>query len=365
MKINAAIARSENEKLSIEEVELRSPKPTEALVRIIATGICHTDAEAIKGKSVPLPTVLGHEGAGVIEEVGKEVVGIEPGDHVVLSYSYCGQCDECLRHHPYLCEQFGKLNFGGVSLEGGHPIHQNNQTLSTFFGQSSFASYSIVHQNNIVKVDKDVDLFLLGPLACGFQTGSGTVMNSLDINPEDTLTIFGAGAVGLSAVMAAKIIGVKTIIAVDIHDNRLEMAKELGATHIVHNDNTHHLAKKIKSITNGGVHYGFETTGISSVVEQAIGALKRGGQLEKVGTTQGKPLNITNDVLKEGKTVRSVIQGDSIPQEHIPKLIDYYKKGEFPIDKLIQFYNFEDINQAFADSASGKVIKPVVRIGEV
>lgn len=363
MKVIAAVVHETNEALKIEEVELMEPKADEVLIKIVATGVCHTDAESINGRGAPFPAVLGHEGAGIIEKVGASVTNVTPGDHVVLSYSYCGECSQCLTGHQNLCERTVELNFGGKSKDGSNRIHQHEHPVSTFFGQSSFATYSIANKNNVVKVDKEVDLALLGPLGCGIQTGSGTVMNSLRPEPGTSIAIYGGGAVGLSAVMAAKIMGLKHIIVVDLHENRLELAKELGATHTL-NGKEVDVVKEIKEITDGGVQYAIETTGAAPVIKQSIHALRVSGTVSIVGMGGDVMINFTNDILMEGKRVIGTVQGDSVPQIHIPRLVQYYKEGKFPFDKLVKFYDFEDINQAFEDSKIGVTIKPIVRISK-
>ncbi len=364
MKIQAAVVHNEGESLKIEEVELAEPGADEVLVRIVATGVCHTDAESINGRGAPFPAVLGHEGAGVVEKVGSGVTNIQTEDHVVLSYAYCGVCSQCLTGHQNLCERTVELNFGGKSMDGKNRIHQHDHSVSSFFGQSSFATYSIANKNNVVKVDKDVDLALLGPLGCGIQTGSGTVMNTLRPEPGTSLAIYGGGAVGLSAVMAANLMGLKHIIVVDLHQNRLDLAKELGATHVL-NGKEVDVVEEIRNITNGGVHYGIETTGATQVIIQSVQALRVSGTVAIVGMGGDVSLNFTKDILMEGKKVMGAVQGDSIPQLHIPKLIQYYKEGKFPFDKLIKFYDFEDINTAFEESKSGLTLKPVVRIAKM
>lgn len=235
MQIKAAVTKSKGAKFNIETINLDEPKAEEVLIRIVASGICHTDMVARDQEyPVPLPAVLGHEGSGIIEKVGQSVTSLAPGDHVVMGFAHCGKCSQCLSGHPYVCERFFDLNFVG-KMEDGTCRHHNhdNEGLSNFFGQSSFGTYTVANERNVVKVDKEVDLALLGPLGCGIQTGSGAVLNRLQPETGSSIAVFGAGAVGLSALMAAKAISCGTIIAVDIHENRLELAKELGATHIV------------------------------------------------------------------------------------------------------------------------------------
>ena len=363
MKIQAAISHGIGESLKIEEVELSTPGAEEVLIKIVAAGVCHTDAESMNGRGAPFPAVLGHEGAGIIEKVGTSVTNLQSGDHVVLSFAYCGDCVQCSTGHQTLCERLAELNFGGKSRDGKNRIHQHDHSLSTFFGQSSFATYSIAHKNNVVKVDKDVDLSILGPLGCGIQTGSGTVMNTLRPEPGTSIAIFGGGAVGLSAVMAAKIIGLKDIIVIDLHKNRLDLAMELGATHVL-NGKEVDVVEEIKKITNGGVPYAIETTGVSPVILQSIHAMRVAGKVAVVGMGGDVTVNMTNDLLLEGKTMIGAIEGDATPQIFIPKLIQYYKEGKFPFDKLIKFYDFEDINTAFEESKSGLTLKPILKIAK-
>lgn len=361
MKIKAAVTHGLGEDFKLEEVELNEPKNDEVLIKIVATGVCHTDAVARDLGITPFPVVLGHEGAGIVEKVGSAVKTVRPGDHVVLSFAACGNCENCLTGHSSVCQEFNPLNFGGIMADGTQRIYQENRPVSTFFGQSSFATFAVSNEKNVVVVDKDVDLSLLGPLGCGIQTGAGTVLNRLKPAFGSSIAVYGAGAVGLSAVMAAKIAGCKNIIAVDIHDSRLELAKELGATHAL-NGSKVDVVKEIKDITNGGTHYAIETTGVPAVVKQSVHALRPLGQCAIVGFTPEMNFDVHNDIMAEGKTVMGVIEGDSIPKLFIPQLVEYYKNGQFPVDKLVKFYNFEEINEAFEDSKKGVTVKPILKI---
>ncbi|WP_284141704.1 MULTISPECIES: NAD(P)-dependent alcohol dehydrogenase [unclassified Virgibacillus] len=361
MKIKAAVTHGQGLDFVIEEVELAAPKANEVLVKIIATGVCHTDAVARDAAIAPLPAVLGHEGSGVVEEVGKGVKHLEKGDHVVISFAHCGHCENCLTGHPTVCETFNDLNFGGVNDDYTHRLSKDGQSLSTFFGQSSFGTFAVAHERNVIKVDKDVDLALLGPLGCGIQTGAGTVLNKIKPEFGSTIAIYGAGAVGLSAIMAAKIVGCKTIIAIDVHESRLSLAKELGATHIL-NGTKADVVNEIKAITNGGSKYAVDTTGVPAVVRQCLQALRPLGIAAIVGVTPEMSIDVHNDLMAEGKTMVGVIEGDAVPNVFIPLLIDYYKVGQFPFDKLVKFYDFDQINEAFEASKSGEAIKPILRI---
>lgn len=361
MKIKAAVTPGQGKDFIIEEIDLAAPKANEVLVKIVATGVCHTDAVARDAAIAPLPAVLGHEGAGIIEEVGEGITRLKKGDHVILSFAHCGHCENCLTGHPTVCETFNDLNFGGMHDDHSHRLSLDGKPLSTFFGQSSFGTFAVAHERNVVKVDKDVDLALLGPLGCGIQTGAGTVLNSLKPEFASTIAVYGAGAVGLSAIMAAKIVGCKTIIAVDVHDSRLELAKELGATHIF-NGTKGDVVEKIKEVTNGGTKYAVDTTGVPLVVRQCLQALRPLGKAAIVGVTPEMTIDVHNDIMAEGKTMMGVIEGDSIPNIFIPQLVDYYKNGQFPFDKLVKFYEFDQINEAFEASKSGEAIKPILRV---
>ncbi|GEO65654.1 NAD(P)-dependent alcohol dehydrogenase [Levilactobacillus spicheri] len=360
MKIKTAYADGQSDQLKITAAELDAPQANEVLVKMVATGICHTDVAGRDGATTPLPVALGHEGAGIVERVGDSVVGLVPGDHVVLSFSYCGHCANCLSGHPGLCTRFNDLNFGGHNYDGSHRLHlPDGQPLSTFFGQSSFSTYTVVDQHGVVKVPKDLDLKMLAPLGCGVQTGAGTVLNYLKPQFGESLVVFGTGTVGLAAMMAAKIAGVDHIVAVDIFDNRLALAHELGATETI-NSKTTDLATALQAILPAGADYTIDTTGVAPVVKSAVHALKPGGQCVAVGIGGDITFNLMDDLLAEAKSLAGVVEGDAIPQLFIPQLVTYYRQGRFPFDKLIKFFAFDDINAGFAASKDGSVLKPVV-----
>ncbi|MFC0330691.1 NAD(P)-dependent alcohol dehydrogenase [Paenibacillus sepulcri] len=274
MKITAAMTAEKGSPFELHELELADPKPNEVLIRIVASGVCHTDAASRDGEiPVQYPVVLGHEGSGIVEKAGSNVTSVVPGDHVVISFASCGNCEYCLSGKPAYCSSFLMLNFGGVMADGTTPLHHHEHGVKNFFGQSSFATYAIANERSVVKVDKEIDLALLGPLGCGIQTGAGTVFNSLQPKFGESIAIFGAGSVGLSAVMAAKIIGCSRIIAVDIIPSRLELAKELGATHVI-NGNEADAVAEIRRITNGGANYSIDTTGVTEIGIQTAEAIR-------------------------------------------------------------------------------------------
>jgi aryl-alcohol dehydrogenase len=353
--IKAAVLRKKGGPYGIESVELEGPRDNEVLVRNIATGICHTDIAIGESRDAGAkPVVLGHEGAGVVIDVGKNVKSVHPGDHVILSFQYCGDCQECQSGHPWACQHFYKLNFGFSRLDGSNAL-QSSGVYGHFFGQSSFSTHSVVTETNITKVSPDLNLEILSPLGCGIMTGSGTVINLLNVPKGASIAIFGTGAVGMAAVMAAHIVGAKPIIGVDIHPSRLELALELGATHVI-NSHQDDVASVISSIVGSGVDFILETSGNSTIYQIAIDVLNPRGTM---ANTAG---SLVQDKLPgEKKSVR-VTMGSSFPQKFIPQLISYYQAGIFPIDRLEKVYDFSEINQAIADSKSGVAIKPVLRI---
>lgn len=360
MLIKAAVVHEAGQEFLIEDVELHAPKENEVLVKMVASGVCHSDDVARNQLlPIPLPAIFGHEGSGVVEKVGSNVKTVQPGDHVVLSTVYCGNCKNCLKGKPTYCVHSRKLNFSGKSSDGTSRLFQGEQELAVMGGQGCFATYAVANEISVIKVDKDVDLKLLGPLGCGFSTGSGTVLNKLQPTHDSTIVIFGCGGVGFSAMMAAKIVGCKQIIAVDIHDNRLELAQELGATHVI-NAKKADVVEEIRRITGGGAEFAVETSGVAQNVPLALQSLEPLGALAVVGASGEVNIHVQHHILSGGKKVMGALLGDMVPQLHIPKLVEYYKAGKFPFDKLVKFYNFEDINQAFADSKSGKVVKPIV-----
>lgn len=361
----AAISREKSKPLVLECIGIDEPREDEILVRIVASGVCHTDIVVRdQGYDVPQPVVLGHEGSGIVETVGRGVKGLVPGDHVALSYAYCGRCEKCLGGTPYYCEDFFGRNFRGTRPDGTCPIHDSNgtQISGCFFEQSSFATYAIATERNAVKISKDVPLELIGPLGCGLQTGAGAVLNCLKPRQGSSIAIFGAGAVGMAAVMAAKIAGCATIIVVDLNDTRLELAIELGATHTI-NARSQDSVQGIKEIAPSGVDFSLECTSSPKVFRQAVDCLGTPGTCGLVGSSAlGTEGTIDIGSFLFGRTLVGVVEGQSIPSEFVPQLIEYWQQGRFPFEKLVQFYDLEDINQAMTDSESGKVIKPILRM---
>lgn len=363
MKIKAAIVREKGKPFQFEEVDLQPPQEGEVLVKISASGVCHTDEVAQKQViPVPLPAVLGHEGCGIVEEVGSGVTEFEKGDHVLFSFGYCGHCHSCLEGRPYACENFNAINFGGVMSDGTKRLSQNGKEVSSFFGQSSFATYSVVHKNSVIKVDQDIDLDILGPLGCGIQTGAGAVLNRLKPQVGTSLVVFGCGTVGMSAIMAANLCPCSNIIAVGGNEESLKLAKELGATHAINRKTCQDVVKEIKAITGGGADYAIDTSGVPEMVKKALACVKFLGTAVVVGVTGEMTVNVHEELMAEAKSLIGIVEGDSNPKIFIPQLISFYKQGRFPFDKLIKIFEFEEINEAFEASHSGKAIKALLKM---
>ncbi|MGQ4389972.1 NAD(P)-dependent alcohol dehydrogenase [Streptomyces sp. SAS_270] len=360
----AAVVESGGAPFTLTDVQLDAPGPHEALVRMVATGLCHTDlGVASGGLPFPLPGVLGHEGAGVVEAVGSAVTGVQAGDHVVLSFTSCGSCRNCRDGHPAYCAAWLPLNLiGGRRADGTSTISRDGQPLGGhFFGQSSFAERALVDERSLVKVDRDVPLETLAPLGCGVQTGVGAVWNVLAPRVGDTVVVLGAGAVGLSAVMAAALSPATTIIAVDRVGERLALAKELGATHTV-NAAQGNLAETLAVLTDGqGADGVVETTGNVAVLRQGADALGARGTLVVVGAPPfGTEVALDVNGLLPGKRIVGLTLGDSETQTLIPALVKLVKEGRLPLHRLIGTYPFADIDQAVRDMSAGKTIKPVL-----
>ena len=367
MEIKAAVAFEQAGEFEFENLELSEPRDDEVVVRIVSSGICHTDLAARDGHlPIPAPpSVFGHEGAGIVEKVGVRVAKVKPGDHVVLAWDYCGVCTACKQGKVLYCLDFFLYNFHGARPDGTTTLRKGDQAMhGSFFCQSSFANFALANERNVVKVRDDIPLEILGPLGCGIMTGTGAVMNSLHPRPGASIAVFGVGPVGMSAILAAVVSGCTTIIAVDIHPERLEMAKKFGATHTV-NASEQDPVETILGITNGGAEFSLECVGNPKVFRQAVDVLPRLGVCGLTGVVPpGTEVSLNMDLIMNGRTVRGILGGDAIPDLFIPKLIELYQRGRFPFDEMISFYPFDEINQAVEDMEHGRVIKPVLKMLE-
>ena len=364
MRITAAVVFKKNAPFSIEQIDLSDPRDDELLVEIAASGMCATD---LHGRDAYYPTkfpkVFGHEGAGIVRAVGRRVRAFKAGDHVVMAYPWCGECPNCRSHRQTYCTDANTLKHGGARADGS-TVHSLNgkPVYGAFFQQSSFGTFAIANQRYAVKIRNDVPLQHVCALACGGQTGAGAVLNTLKPKSGEGIAVFGVGAVGLSALMAAKIAGLDPIVAVDVHNKRLKLAREFGATHVVNHDGKAEVVTAIKKAV-GPLRYSIETTANPHVFREAAEVLMPAGTCVLLGSARaGTDVSFDMQFLQNGRNVRGVIQGDSVPKEFLPQLADHMVAGRFPIEQMIKFYPLAKINQAAADSAGGKTIKPVLRM---
>jgi aryl-alcohol dehydrogenase len=362
MEIKAAVVREKGGPFLIENVELEDPKSDEVLVRVVSSGLCHTDLVArMQFLPIPLPGVFGHEGAGIVAKVGSQVTKVKPGDHVATTFMSCGSCAPCKKGRPGWCAEFRRLNFGGRRADGSATMKKDGQDLSLFFGQSTFSTHTLVNERSVVRVPSDVPLEILSPMGCGIQTGAGGVINSLRAEPGSSIAVFGIGSVGLSAILAAVVSGCTKIIGVDIIDERLKLAQDFGATHVI-NSARANAVDEIRNLTGGGIEYTLECTGIPKVFRQAVDSLMMGGTCGLIGVAPvGVEANLEMQTILDGRTIKGIVEGDCISDIFIPQLIELYKQGRFPFDRLLKFYSLDQINEAAEDSEKGKALKAVLK----
>ena len=360
MKIKAAVLYEAQTPLRVEEIDLEEPQEGEVLVKLVGTGLCHTDLGAAESHyRIPIPMVLGHEGAGVIEEVGPRVTTVKPGDHVVLTGdASCGKCRQCMQGRPYLCEFFTPWRVSGMLPGGQRRLRKDGQELNHFFFQSSFAEYAVVPQEAAIRVREEAPLETIGFLGCGGLTGIGSVVNTAGVKAGASIAIFGCGGVGMSAVMAAKLVGAGKIIAVDVFDKKLRLAEELGATHTI-NATREDVAEGIRKLTTGGADYTIIATGNAVAAAQAIDAIGFGGTCVVIGApSRETKVDLDFSAILRERTIKGCIFGSSRATLDIPLYIDLYLSGRLPLDKMVtKRYPLTEINAAFESLKKGEEIK--------
>ncbi len=363
--VKAAVISEPNSQFVIETVELDDLRSDEILVSVEACGICHTDI--IAQNMTPLPAVLGHEGCGVVEAVGPAVDGVKQGDRVIISAPFCSTCPTCMQGKTYICEKALSLGFAGTRMDGSQTISVDGKSISSaFFQQSSFATHAIALGRAVVPVEEHHPPFMMAAIACGVQTGAGSVFNLFKVKADQGLVVFGVGSVGLSAIMAGKVAGASPLIAVDIVQSRLELAIELGATHAL-NAGDGDIAEEIRKIAPHGMTFSLETSGNEQAFNDALTCLGMGGTCGIVTTPNfGKPFSFSPlQILDRGSSIQGILLGNSIPRSFLPKLIELNRKGQFPYERLITTYDFGDINKAFEDTKAGITIKPVLIMNDM
>jgi aryl-alcohol dehydrogenase len=334
----------------LREVSLEPPRPDEVLVRVVAAGVCGTDLEF--ATFFPTPAVLGHEGAGVVEAVGSRVTGVAPGDHVAMSFTSCGDCPRCETGTPAYCGRFDAVNFSGRRPDGSSALSLDGEAVNAhFLGQSSFATHVVAPARAVVPLTGDFDLAVTAPFGCGFQTGAGGVFNVLRPPPGSSIAVFGAGAVGAAAIMAAVISDCAVIAAVDVNPSKLDLARSFGATHVYSSGDD----------LPGGFDFAIDTTGRADVLRTAVEALAPLGRCGVIGVGPSDTMSFDWRTILNGRTVTGIIAGSSVPRVFLPKLLDLYAAGRFPVDRMMTYFPFERINDAVAAVRSGTVGKAVLR----
>ena len=363
LEVMAAVARAPHSEMKLEPIFLDDPRANELLVEVRAVGVCHTDLSARdQAIPLPLPAVLGHEGAGIVKAVGADVTTARVGDRVVMSQAFCGKCDRCASGRVTACRLATVLSISGVRADGtpsmrdrhGHPLS------GCFLGQSSFATHALVREPNVVRLPEDVPWEIAAPLACGAQTGAGTILNTLKPTPTSSVAIFGAGTVGLSAVMAAAYVRCANVIVVDPHLGRLQLATELGATRTIDPRSGDPVAE-IRELTGEGVDFSVEASGALPAGPAAVASLHSQGTCVLLGAPAfGTKIELDWIGLVSGRTVLGAVYGGGKPTTSITRLLEIWAAGAFPLERLVRTYPFGEIERAIKDMESGTVVKPVL-----
>ncbi|MCF8608935.1 NAD(P)-dependent alcohol dehydrogenase [Gordonia sp. HY285] len=363
MKTLAAVTEFKGAQFELAELDIDDPREGEVLIEIAAAGICHSDIGARdQYLELPLPIVLGHEGAGVVVTVGSGVTKVCPGDHVVLSRLTCGRCSACVRQSSNLCERGASLNFSGARLDGSTTLSRSGEPVhGQFFGQSSFATFALAHERNCTPIDPTFDLTLAPAFGCGVLTGAGTVLNGPQPSAGSSIAVFGTGTVGLAAIMMARVCGYQKIVAIDVSDSRLDLASELGATHTIEPAQAP-LTKQVHAIAPQGVAFSIDTTGLPTIARSAVDSLTGGGTCALIGVGPADQEIYLNhmQLAFSGVSVRGFPTGFAEPDALIPVLMQMFKTGDFPVDRLLSFYPFEKIEDAVRKAERGAAIKPIL-----
>jgi S-(hydroxymethyl)glutathione dehydrogenase/alcohol dehydrogenase len=359
--MKAAVFHGPKMPLSIEDVELDKPQDREVLIKTVASGVCHSDLHFVEGLyPYAAPAVLGHEAAGIVEEVGKQVTYVKPGDHVICCLSvFCGACAQCMSGHPNRCSN----KVATQRKPGDKPrISQKGQPVNQFLDISSYCEKMLLHENAVVKIREDLPLDRAALIGCGVTTGVGAVLNTAKIEPGSTVAVFGAGGVGLAAIQGARIAGARKIIAIDMFEGKLAMAKRLGATDTVDASSSDPV-DEIRKLTGGaGVDYSFEAIGLKKVAEQAYLAIKPGGTATVIGMIPvGQKVELDGYMFLTERKLQGSNMGSNRFRIDMPKYIDFYLQGRLNLDDMISRRGkLEDVNEAFRAMKAGEVARTVL-----
>ena len=365
MQAMAAVLYAAGTPLRLEQVEVLPPQRGEVLVRIYAGGVCHSDLHVMKGHlPMPKPIILGHEGSGIVEEVGEGVTSVQQGDHVIFIWRVsCGSCDYCSSGRPALCDVGTQVRVTGLMPDGTTRFRLNGEPIRHFAGVSSFSELSTMPEAAVLKIPQDFPLDKAALLGCGVITGVGAVANGAKVKVGNSVAIFGCGGIGLNAVQGARIVGALKIIAVDVMPQKLEYARQMGATHLV-DGSKEDSVEVIKKLTGGrGVDYAFEAIGLAKTIEQAFAAIRRGGTTVVIGVT---PADVrvsinANEMVYSEKTLMGSVYGSSRPRIDILNLLEMHEAGKLQLDELLtRTYPLEQINEAYAALERGEVARSLV-----
>lgn len=359
--MRAAVLREVPGQLEIEEIELSNPGPREVRVRTAAAGLCHSDLHFMEGKYPhPVPAVLGHEAAGVVEAVGDQVSYLQPGDHVISCLSvYCGNCEPCLTGHLSICTNKRAVMRGKEDEPRIRPV--GDGTMSQFLDLSAFAEAMLVHEHALVKVDKKMPLDRAALIGCGVTTGLGAVFNTAKVEPGTTVAVIGCGGIGLNAIQGAAIAGAARVIAIDLVPSKLELAREFGATDLV-NGNEGNAVEQVKDLTQGGVHYSFEAIGLKVAAEQAFHMLRPGGTATIIGMIPvGESIELPGHAFLPERKIQGCMMGSNRFRVDMPRYIDLYLQGRLKLDELVsKRITLDEVNDGFEAMKSGEVARSVI-----
>ena len=362
--MKAAVFYRPKEPLVLEEIELLEPQRKEVLVRIEASGVCHSDLHFIDGLLPhPAPAVLGHEGAGIVEKVGADVDYVQPGDHVILCFiPSCGQCPYCIVGRPNLCTRGNRAAVRGTLMDGTTRLRKDGQPVYHMSCTACFAQRAVLPESGVVKVREDAPLDKVSLIGCGVMTGVGAVINTAKVQAGSAVAVIGCGGVGLNVIQGAALAGAAKIIAVDISDFKLELAQQFGATHVI-NSSTEDPVAAIGRISPGGADYTFEVIGRTDTIRQAYDAVRRGGMAVVVGLAPlGAEVSIPAGTFLQEKVLTGSAYGGTRPRLDMPKLVDLYMVGKLKLDELIsRVYPLEGINDAFQAMRNGEVARSIIR----
>ncbi len=357
--MKAAIFHGPHQPLTVEQVDIDKPMAREVLIRTAASGVCHSDLHFVDGfYPFPAPAILGHEAAGVVEEVGSQVTYVKPGDHVICCLSvFCGHCDQCLTGHPYLC-----TNPEVRRSQSDKPkLTWKGTTVNQFANLSSYAEKMLVYENAVVKIPDDVPFEVAALIGCGVTTGVGAALNTAKVEPGSTVAVFGTGGVGLAAIQGARIAGARMIIAVDIFENKLATARELGATHVV-DASSHDPVEAIRDMTGGGADYAFEAIGLKKAAEQCFDCIRPGGTATIIGMIPvGQKVELDGRMFLREKKIQGSSMGSNRFRVDMPRYIDFYRQGRLKLDEMVSVRGkLEDVNEAFRAMKAGEVARTVL-----